>query len=111
MREIRESRTFHHVRKAAPKRKTEEYSTTMVIGGRKLRGGYRTAKQLMEAYEQEEWGGLESRQMFEAGKGVRQPKKAKNNASKEEAGTLPRAITVKRFQGSRLTCVCKSVVY
>ena len=55
---------------------------------------------------------LESRsKMFTMGKGQPQPKKAKNSASKEQAGTIGRTIVVKRFDGSRLTCVCKSIIY
>ena len=50
-------------------------------------------------------------EMFYLGQGVRQPKKAKNRASKEAAGTIGRTIVVKRFEGSRLTCVCKSRIY
>lgn len=46
--------------------------------------------------------------IFEECKGERSPKKAKNRASKEAAGTIGRTIVVKRFEGSRLTCVCKS---
>ena len=54
---------------------------------------------------------LESgRKMFAMGKGQPQPKKAKNRASKEQAGTIGRTIVVKRFEGSRLTCVCKSLI-
>lgn len=48
-------------------------------------------------------------EMFYLGQGVRSPKKAKNRASKEAAGTIGRTIVVKRFEGSRLTCVCKSL--
>lgn len=56
--------------------------------------------------------GIESRgEIFNLGKGERSPKKAKNRASREQAGTIGRSITVKRFEGSILTCVCKSVVY
>ncbi len=56
--------------------------------------------------------GIESRgEIFNLGKGERSPKKAKNRASREQAGTIGRSIVVKRFEGSRLTCVCKSVVY
>lgn len=47
------------------------------------------------------------RKMFAAGKGQLQPKKAKNSVSREQAGTIGRTIVVKRFAGSRLTCVCK----
>ena len=55
---------------------------------------------------------IESRgRMFYEGQGVRQPKKAKNRASKEQAGTIGRTLVVKRFEGSRLTCVCKSLIY
>lgn len=49
--------------------------------------------------------------IFEECKGVRSPKKAKNRASKEQAGTIGRTIVTKRFEGSRLTCVCKSRIY
>lgn len=49
--------------------------------------------------------------MFAMGKGQPQPKKAKNTASSEKAGTIGRTIVVKRFEGSRLTCVCKSLIY
>ena len=49
--------------------------------------------------------------IFEECKGVRSPKKAKNRASKEQAGTIGNRIVVKRFEGSRLTCVCKSRIY
>lgn len=55
--------------------------------------------------------GIENREkMFFYGKGELQPKKAKNTFSREQAGTIGRVITVKRFQGSRLTCVCKSII-
>lgn len=55
---------------------------------------------------------LESgRKMFAMGKGQPQPKKAKNSVSREQAGTIGRTIVVKRFEGSRLTCVCKSRIY
>lgn len=54
---------------------------------------------------------LENRsRMFNEGKGQLQPKKAKNSASREQAGTIGRTIVVKRFEGSRLTCVCKSLI-
>lgn len=54
--------------------------------------------------------GIENRgEMFYLGKGERSPKKAKNRASKEQAGTIGRTIVTKRFEGSRLTCVCKSM--
>jgi hypothetical protein len=45
--------------------------------------------------------------MFYAGKGVRQPKKAKNKASSEEMGTIRAHIVVKRFDASHMTCVYK----
>lgn len=50
-------------------------------------------------------------EIFFAGKGVRQPKKAKNRASSEAMGTIGRRIVVKRFANSRQTCVCKSRIY
>lgn len=54
---------------------------------------------------------LESgRKMFYECQGVRSPKKAKNSVSREQAGTIGRTIVVKRFEGSRLTCVCKSLI-
>lgn len=49
-----------------------------------------------------------TKQMFFYGQGVRQPKKAKNKVSSEKMGTVARRIVVKRFAGSRVTCVCKS---
>ena len=45
--------------------------------------------------------------IFRAGMGSRTCKKAKNKFSKEEAGTIGSYVSVKRFKGSRLTCVCK----
>lgn len=54
---------------------------------------------------------LESgRKMFAIGKGQRTPKKAKNRVSKERMGTVGRTIVTKRFDNSRLTCVCKSKI-
>lgn len=50
-------------------------------------------------------------EIFFAGKGVRQPKKAKNRASSEAMGTIGCRIVVKRFANSRMTCVCKSRIY
>lgn len=47
-------------------------------------------------------------EMFYAGKGVRNPKRAKNKVSSERSGSIRPHIVVKRFDGSRLTCVCKS---
>lgn len=52
-----------------------------------------------------------TKEMFFYGQGVRQPKKAKNKASSEEMGTIGRRIVVKRFTGSRVTCVCKSRIF
>lgn len=52
-----------------------------------------------------------TKQMFFYGQGVRQPKKAKNKASSEKMGTVARRIVVKRFAGSRVTCVCKSRIF
>lgn len=48
------------------------------------------------------------RDIFFAGQGKRSPKKVKNRYSTEQAGTVGRIITTKRFAGSRITCVCKS---
>lgn len=117
MREIRESRSFHHVRKTAAKREVSGCESTMIVrGGRKLTGSYRTSRQLIDAYEQEEWGGLESRcQMFETGKGRRFTKRVNVNCKRPtaqgEVCSVGRVIAVKRFSNSRLTCVCKSVMY
>lgn len=47
-------------------------------------------------------------EIFHAGKGVRSPKKAKNKVSSERAGTIRSHIVLKRFDGSRQTCLCKS---
>jgi hypothetical protein len=46
--------------------------------------------------------------LFASCKGVRNPKRAKNNVSKEKAGTCGTMITTRRFDGSRITCVCKA---
>ena len=55
---------------------------------------------------------LESgREMFAICKGQRSHKKVKNSVSRERMGTVGRTIVTKRFDGSRLTCVCKSIVY
>lgn len=50
-------------------------------------------------------------EIFFYGKGVRPPKKVKNHASSEEMGTIRPRIVVKRFAGSRVTCVCKSRIF
>ncbi len=49
--------------------------------------------------------------MFNLGKGQSTKKKAKNSFSKEEAGTIGTHIKTMRFDGSRLTCVCKTRSY
>ena len=46
--------------------------------------------------------------IFASCKGVRTPKRAKNSFSKEKAGTCGTMITTRRFDGSRITCVCKA---
>lgn len=49
------------------------------------------------------------RNMFEQGQDRRPEKgKTKNHYSREEYGTIGTTIIVRRFEGSRLTCVCKS---
>lgn len=129
MREINEHFKFHHKRKTIAPKREQCYESTMAVGGcRKLKGGYRTAKQLQDAYEQQEWGTIESRaQMFEAGKGSRYTKRVSVSkgahytkggctttnrpTAQGEVGSVGRVITVKRFPGSRLTCVCKSRMY
>lgn len=83
----------------------------------KKRGGmcgysFECSRQMVQRETIAEPVGLErGGEMFYLGQGVRQPKKAKNRASKEAAGTIGRTIVVKRFEGSRLTCVCKSLIY
>lgn len=130
IREIREHRKFHHNRKVTASKREQCYESTMAVGGhRKLKGGYRTAKQAIDAYEQQEWGGLESRrQMFETGKGCRFTKRVNVNngahytknggvtstkrpTAQGEVCSVGRVITLKRFNNSRLTCVCKSIRY
>lgn len=127
MREIRESRKSHPKHKSI-KCEVQEYEQTMVVQGGRKRQHYMTSKQIMEAYEREEWGGQESRrQMFEAGKGTRFTKRVNVNTGSHytksgvtstkrptaqgEVCSVGRVITVKRFSNSRLTCVCKSVMY
>lgn len=52
------------------------------------------------------------RDVFRAGMTYRPEKgKSKNRYSREEAGTVASAIVTRRFEGSRLTCVCKSRIY
>lgn len=129
MREIRESRTFHHQRKQRVEKCETVYEQTMVVKGGRKRKHYMTAVQLMQAYEQEQWEGLETRrQMFEAGKGTRFTKRThvnngahytkgggvtttKRPTAHGEVCSIGRQIVVKRFSNSRLTCVCKSIVY
>ena len=126
MRQISESRSFHHVRKNREEKREMGYESIMVVtGGRKQTGSYKTARQIMDAYEEEDWGELESRgRMFEAGKGTRFTKRVHVNkgchytksgatttnrpTAHGEVGGVGSVITIKRFAGSRLTCVCKS---
>ena len=127
MREIREHRKFHHNRKPKAQKREQCYESTMAVGGcRKVKGGYKTAKELLQAYEQQEYGELENRrQMFEAGKGTRFTKRVhvntgahytksggvtstKRPTAQGEVSGCGSVITLKRFPGSRLTCVCKS---
>lgn len=127
MREIRESRKSHPKHKSI-KREVQEYEQTMVVQGGRKHQHYMTSKQILETYEREEWGGQESRrQMFEAGKGTRFTKRVNVNTGSHytksgvtstkrptaqgEVCSVGRVITVKRFSNSRLTCVCKSVMY
>lgn len=46
--------------------------------------------------------------IFEQCKRTRTRKRVKNTFSREEAGTCGTHITIKRWDNSRLTCVCKS---
>lgn len=49
--------------------------------------------------------------MFHAGKGERATKKVKNRVYAEQCGSVPRRIVLKRFDNSRITCLCKSAIY
>lgn len=98
--------------------KRKEHERLMAYREReKKRGGkvgysLERSRQVVQRETMVEPMGLEKRgEMFYLGKGERSPKKAKNRASREQAGTIGRSIVVKRFEGSRLTCVCKSIVY
>ena len=127
MREIRESRKSHPKQKVA-KREVMEYEQSMVVQGGRKRKHYMTSKELMQAYEQVEWETENRRQMFEAGKGTRFTKRThvnngahftkgggvtttKRPTAQGEVCSVGRVITVKRFSNSRLTCVCKSIMY
>lgn len=74
-----------------------------------------TFRQIMDRYECEDTSRPLYRattdEIFQAGKGQRTRKKCKNSYSREQAGTIGRVVTVKRFENSRLTCVCKSLMY
>lgn len=92
-----------------------------LVKGRKIEAiGYRhfhgTIEQVMSKYE-----GMDrstplkyagATEIFRAGMGSRTRKKPQISGSRTEtahgkAGTIGNSITVKRFKGSRLTCVCK----
>ena len=128
MREISASRTFHHQRKQRVEKCETIYEQTMVVKGGRKPKQYMTSKQLIEAYEQEEWETENRHQMFEAGKGTRFTKRThvnngahytksggvtttKRPTAQGEVCSVGRVITVKRFSNSRLTCVCKSIMY
>ena len=119
---------YRHTHKQTAQKREHVYESSMVVECRPMKGSYKTAKQVMEAYEQADWGGPEScRRMFEEGKGTRFTKRvhvnkgahytAKSVSSTNrptahgEVTSVGRVITVKRFAGSRLTCVCKSKMY
>lgn len=90
-------------------RERERIRTTRRVSGTNLEHDRRRVHRETMGYDMPV---LESgRKMFAVGKGQLQPKKAKNTASSERAGTIGRTIVVKRFDGSRLTCVCKSKIY
>ena len=130
LKELSNRRKYRHARKPRVEKREVCHESTMVVQGYKLKGSYKTARQLIDAYEQADWGGLESRkQMFEAGKGVRFTKRTHVNkgahftksggitttnrvtADGEIAGSGAKVIVTKRFPNSRLTCVCKSRAY
>jgi len=119
---------YRHTSKKTPQKSERIYESSMVVECRPMKGSYKTARQVMEEYEQADWGGLESgRRMFEEGKGTRFTKRvhvnkgahytAKSVSSTNrptahgEVASVGRVITVKRFSNSRLTCVCKSKMY
>ena len=71
-------------------------------------------EELMQAYylQQEKQaftlGTQIERNAFEICKGTKQPKKAKNKAYKEQAGTCGTYVRTMRFENSYITKVCKS---
>jgi len=91
----RESRRMEH------REKEENTENTLKASRRRVRLETMADVSLLES----------GHKIFAICKGQRSPKKAKNSASREQAGTIGRSIVVKRFANSRLTCVCKSRIY
>lgn len=98
--------------------KREEHDRLMAYREREKKrngmggGSLERSRQCVRRETMAEPMGIEGgRRMFFECQTARSPKKAKNRASKEAAGTIGRSIVVKRFEGSRLTCVCKSLIY
>lgn len=60
------------------------------------------------AYEKRMGELCEERNIFGTCKHTRPQKKWRNRVSTEQAGTCGTQIVTKRFEGSRITCVCKS---
>ena len=129
LRELDERLKHRHTRKTKEPKRVQEWESTMTVSPeRRLKGSYRTATQVLNDYEQEQWEQLESRhRMFEAGKGSRYTKRVsvqkgahfgKKSVSttnrptaQGEVSSCGSVITLKRFPGSRLTCVCKSRMF
>jgi len=133
MREIRECRRFHHNRKKAEIKREACVESGTVAYRNGSRGSYKTALQFLSEYNSRDESTplryASTREIFADGKGAGYRKRAnvskgahytksggvttKNRvtADGEVCGSVPKAITTKRFSNSRLTCVCKSRIY
>lgn len=83
-----------------------------IIRGDKVRPiGMHKVNPNIDAFEAFELGARieNGRAMFKAGMGERSKKRVKAHVNR--GGTIGNTIVTKRFDGSRLTCVCKSKVY
>ena len=119
MRELRERRSFHHVHKAKVEKRENGYESSMVIRVKSRVYAHGEQRKAIDAYEAEDWGTLErGAAMHRAGMGVATRKKSHIRGSqkpnpdmKEGVGTVGTIIATKRFNNSRLTCVCKTRKY
>lgn len=101
----KEERKEHHRQLLAYREREERRAIRSGKHGESLEGSRkRVRRETIPAMERPET----EHEIFFYGKGVRPPKKVKNHASSEEMGTIRPRLVVKRFDGSRLTCVCKS---